>query len=122
MRQRLGKILLGVGVISLVAGLVGYWFWHKSQIDHSVATPYSSPDPSTTLATELSRAGITLDSAPQILGANINASMSGIMVIFSRDGDLVSQARTLQLLLPRLKMENKKITEIDLRFNKVVVR
>lgn len=52
----------------------------------------------------------------------ISATISGITVIFSKDKDLNAQVRALQLVLSRPTMGSKKIVEIDLRFNKVVLR
>lgn len=73
------------------------------------------------LTNELSKQGIGILGLPVVSGDVIEASISGKRVIFSRDKDIISQVRALQLILPRLKMDTN-IKEIDLRFNKVVLR
>lgn len=52
----------------------------------------------------------------------ILASVSGILVSFSPEKDFSAQVRALQLVLPKVKMDGKMVSEIDLRFNKVVIK
>jgi len=74
------------------------------------------------LAQLLEKNGIGISGLPIVTNNNIMASVSGILVTFSADKDLVVQVRALQLVLPRLKMEGKPVKEIDLRFNKVIIK
>lgn len=106
-------------VVSIVSGAAFYW---QKTTKSEVKIPYSVIDPSQLLSRELEETGIVLETPPAVLGDSIEASISGFTVLFSRSGDLAAQTRTLQLVLPRLKMESKSEKTIDLRFNKVVIR
>lgn len=85
-------------------------------------SPIFAPDSIFSLTSDLEEAGINLDSPPTVSGDTITASISGVLVLFEQGGNFATQIKTLQLVLPRLKMESRKITEIDLRFSKVVIR
>jgi len=74
------------------------------------------------LVTILEKNGYFVSPPPIFVNDSIQASISGITAVFSPEKDLFSQVRSLQLVLGRLKMEEKNAKEIDLRFNKVVVR
>ncbi|MBI3887489.1 hypothetical protein HY310_00280 [Candidatus Microgenomates bacterium] len=66
--------------------------------------------------------GIAIDSPPIIADNTIQATISGFTVYFSQDKDFFSQVRSLQLVLPKVKMEDSAKKIIDLRFSKVVIR
>lgn len=70
----------------------------------------------------LEKNGIGISGLPTVINNNIMASVSGILVTFSLDKNLEVQVRALQLVLPRLKMEGKPVKEVDLRFNKVIIK
>ncbi len=84
--------------------------------------PYFSPNPQDVLTDTLAKNGLPITGQIIVQGPTLEASISGFLVYFSSDKDLALQARTLQLVLPRLKMDTKTARVIDLRFNKVVIR
>lgn len=120
MKKKLVFVLLGVLLIFLAASALIFRF-RLLPTGRAVLTPISRPDTSSELSTSLAQAGIALDQPPAVLGDKITASVSGVLVIFATEKDLPTQVRTLQLILPRLRIDNK-IKEVDLRFNKVIVR
>ena len=117
-------VLLGLILLVLFAG-VGVWqkgkirqrFWPVKAV-----SPISQPSSVYDLMTLLGKSGLRISQTPVIVDGTIQASVSGVSVLFAPDKDLAVQVRSLQLVLPRLTMEGKKVLEIDLRFNKVVVR
>lgn len=67
--------------------------------------------------------GIELVERPIFNGEKIEASVSGgTKIIFGPDKDESVQISSLQLLLTRFRIEGRKPTIIDLRFDKPVVR
>lgn len=121
MRRKLALLLLVSGAILITVALASFYIFRRNVVNAEVKTPYSQLPAPVLLAGELNKAGISLETAPEISGDSLTASISGFRVFF-KNSDLATQVRTLQLVLPRLKMEGKNFTEIDLRFNKVVVR
>lgn len=119
--KRLFVLLIFLGTI---AGLV---YWQKEKIGEflrpeKVVPPVFQQPVVYDLTALLEKNGLTTSSSPIFVNGTIQASISGVTVIFSPDKDLFSQVRSLQLVLGKLKMEARPISEIDLRFNKVVVR
>jgi len=49
-------------------------------------------------------------------------SSEGVTVIFSTQKDIETQARTLQTVLSKAKIEGKAVSLVDFRFDKIVVR
>lgn len=120
MRRKLPFLFLGL-FVSL--GLVGLFVWQRyGKIAPAMVRPFSAPDDTFSLSLALEKAGIVPDGPPEEIGDTIIASISGRRVLFAADSDLETQARALQLVLPRLKMEERIVREVDLRFNKVVFR
>ena len=119
------KLILLVIIILLAAGGVVFWqrekirerFWPEKPL-----APISQPSSIYDLVTLLDKSGLKAAEIPIIIDGTIQASVSGIKVFFATDKDLGLQVRSLQLVLPRLTMEGRKVSEIDLRFSKVVVR
>ncbi len=117
-------LILGLAFCFLVLAASGIFLWQNNikRNNQPPTSPVVQEDLTQVLAKELEPAGLVLESAPAVLGQTISASVSGYPVLFSKDDDLKTQVRALQLVLPRLKMDNKRITEIDLRFSKVIIR
>ncbi len=114
----LSFILALVGVLVFVGSLL---FFQKSK-KLPVVTPVNSSPKTLELASELSKNNFSLESVPIENKNSIIASVSGLKVIFSRQKSLKTQVKALQLTLPGLKMESVIPREIDLRFDKVVLR
>lgn len=85
-------------------------------------SPFSKEDIIQSLAANLEKSKLPLESSPTILGDTITASISGVRVLFSKDKDLGSQIHALQLVLSGLKIDKEQITEIDLKFDKTIIR
>lgn len=88
---------------------------------HQTLTPVYKKEAVLGLLEALSNQGIGVSGLPVMREKVIEASIAGKRVVFSDDGDIKSQVRALQLILPRLKMDAR-VSEVDLRFNKVVLR
>lgn len=114
-------------LIVLLAIVIGVLIWQKERVMAIIrpvrilAPFYKQPDAYDLMAM-LEKNGLSLSAPPVTLNGTIQASISGAMVLFSTDKDLFTQVRSLQLILPRIKMEGKTAREIDLRFSKVVIR
>lgn len=86
-----------------------------------IISPLIKESPTYDLAALLEKNGMT-STTPVLTNGAIVASVSGILVSFSQTKDLAQQVRALQLVLPKVKMDERKVVEIDLRFNKVVIK
>lgn len=121
MRALVNKILIAAVVLGLLA-LVVVFFWQKEKIfPLQLKTPLSAGEIAPNLAGVLEKAGLAVSESPVVLGDRVIASVSGIRVVFAKDKDFSSQVRALQLVLGRLTID-KVPKEIDLRFNKVIIR
>lgn len=117
------KIFFGLLVAVLAIFLLGLFVYQRSQVLGTKAVvPFTSLDPTFTLLAHLEKSGLIIDNPPILVGKTLSASISGVKVLFSVDQDLDTQVRALQLVLPGLRIDAKKISEVDLRFNKVIVR
>jgi hypothetical protein len=67
-------------------------------------------------------AGLSFETPFLIENQTMIASVSGVTVFFSSAKDLSIQVRSLQLLLPEVTMSKDKISVIDLRFSKAVMK
>ena len=114
-------ISLIVFAIALVVASI-FWYWRTTVQAEKIAAPFSLPDTTISLSNQLVATGLVLETPPTILGDTLTASISGARVLFDKNQNFETQIRTLQLVLPRFKMENGKFTQIDLRFSKVVFR
>ena len=86
-----------------------------------ILSPLIATSPVYKLASLLSKNGL-VSTTPVIENGALIASVSGILVSFSPQKDLAEQVRALQLVLPKVKMDQRQVIEIDLRFNKVVIK
>lgn len=86
-----------------------------------ILSPLISTSPTYDLSSLLSKNGL-IATTPVMSNGALIASVSGILVDFSPQKDLGEQVRALQLVLPKVKMEQRRVLEIDLRFNKVVIK
>lgn len=112
-------LLFGILICLFTAVVV---FWQKDKLFSSgIKIPFVNREPVTVLAENLEKAGLILSTAPIISLDTIEASISGVRVFFDANKDFSSQVRALQLVLSRRTIE-KIPTEIDLRFNNVVIR
>jgi hypothetical protein len=87
-----------------------------------ILRPISAAPDGYELIRRLEKAGIPAADFPAISGEVLAASVSGVRVLFSREKDLDLQVRALQLVLPGVRMEEKRVEEIDLRFDKIILR
>lgn len=101
-----------IGIVVFV-----YWKQQKKTLGDYFQKPLTYE-----LVQLLAKNGISFTGLPVILNNNITTSISGITVIFSAEKDLGVQVRALQLILPRLKMEERMVREIDLRFGKIIIK
>ncbi|MBI4099465.1 hypothetical protein HY440_00505 [Candidatus Microgenomates bacterium] len=122
MKRKLVIYLALFGLMAVSAAGIFWWYHRNAVLAKNVVAPFSSPDTVVSLSTQLGNVGIALEAPPTIVGDTITASISGAQVLFDASSSLDIQIRTLQLVLPRFKMETKKFTVVDLRFSKVVFR
>lgn len=120
MRKAIALFLL------LLVILAGIGYWQKDRIralliPTQALIPFSRQPEAYDLVAVLEKNGLNVTVPPVTLGGTIQASISGVTVFFAADKDLDTQVRALQLVLPTIKMDGK-AAEIDLRFNKVVIR
>lgn len=114
------KKIFGILLIVLILVGIGVFIYWKQQ--KKTVGDYFQKPPTYELVQLLAKNGIGLTGLPVILNNNIAATISGITVLFSAEKDLGVQVRALQLVLPRLKMEERIVKEIDLRFGKIVIK
>lgn len=121
-KRRFPKVLL-MGIIFLLFFLfitAGY-LWQRSSRPKLVL-PTSTASNEKLLTDYLTTAGLAFEVPFQVEEQTITASVSGLTVFFSSTKNLEVQVRSLQLLLPEVTMSKDKITVIDLRFAKAVMR
>ena len=87
----------------------------------NIINPLSKPSLIYDLSSVLEKNGLAFTS-PIIKDNSIMASISGILVSFSTQKDFLAQVRALQLVLPKVKMDGSRVSQIDLRFDKVVIK
>lgn len=115
-------LILGLLFVCLGVLLVGGTAFYLRYTDFSVAIPIAKESKITELTKELDKANFRIEASPFEQNGVITASVSGSVVLFSSSKDLKAQIKALQLLIGRHKMEPVKPKEIDLRFEKIVVR
>lgn len=113
-------------VLILLALLIGgssLWYFRDQILGvRTFRSPIASTNGPQRLLEALAKKGISLTGTPIVLGKTIQASISGVTVFFSSEKEIASQVAALQLVLGRLRIDEKIPKEIDLRFNNVVVR
>lgn len=113
-------LILILGLFFIILMAVG--IWQKDKIFPSnILAPTSSGDIVQSVTSNIEKTGLTLVEIPVVLGDSIQASISGIRVIFGVEKDIPSQVRALQVVLGKLTI-NKLPKEIDLRYNKVIIK
>lgn len=121
-KRHFPKLLLPlILVVTTILVLVGVYSLHRLSRPSLVA-PTSNVSKEQLLRDSLSSAGLQYETPFEIDGETITASISGTTVFFSTAKDLSIQVRSLQLLLPEVTMDKEKISVIDLRFNKAVIK
>lgn len=123
MRKKIRLVLI-LGFIFVCLGIlfVGGTAFYLRYTDFSVAIPIAKESKTIELTKELAKANFRIEASPFEQNGIITASISGSVVLFSSSKDLKAQIKALQLLISRLKMEPVKPKEIDLRFEKIIVR
>lgn len=111
------KLFLFLGMLLLACLGIIYFFSRP----HQIITPLVKTPLSYDLSSILEKNGLVATTPITVNGA-VLASVSGILVSFSPEKDFLQQVRALQLVLPKVKMDEKRVFEIDLRFNKVVIK
>lgn len=117
-------VFLSLMVLASIA-IIGYWQKEKIMAllyPAGVQTPMFSQPADYLIVELLEKNGLVVETAPVFLSDAIIASVAGVSVFFSPEKEPGAQVRALQLVLPKLTMEDRKVKEIDLRFNKVVIR
>lgn len=123
------KILFFIILVILILFVVGIWrfsplFWrtYANFFNNSILRPISTTDNLTKLTTMLAQANLPVVSLQNYNQDSLVASLSGnLQVTFSLQKDLSNQVATLQVILERFRIEGRKVSRIDLRFNNVVV-
>ncbi len=115
------KILLLVFGLLALSGLAVVVWQKDAFFSSKILVPNSSGDVVLSVVSNIEKSGLTLGGIPTVLGDSIQASISGVQVFFAVDKDISSQVRALQLVLGKLTI-NKLPKEIDLRYNKVIIR
>ncbi len=123
MRKKIRIFVVAVLIvlILIIIGAGAYVYNLKSE-KKVVIIPTTNSPKTLELTRILSSSGFNLESNPFEENGSITASISGSTVVFSNSKDLKKQVKALQLLNGSLKMEDKRPREIDLRFEKVVLR
>ncbi len=112
--------LTATSVLVIIVGvLLIYHLWPRTE---QFLQPLFSPPPEKELMAALQSQNLSIELPLTVSGNSIAASISGTTVLFSQRKDFRIQARALQLVLMRIKMDTKAPREIDLRFDKVVLR
>lgn len=119
MKKFLPIIVIVFLVLIIISGAVIIYY---STLQKQISVPIFGSTPSQNLSTAIQNSTLHLDSAPFVANDMLQASVSGYSVLFSLNKDLNPQVRALQLVLPAVKMDNKTVREIDLRFEKVIIR
>lgn len=99
-------------IILIILGVTGYFFVKQRA---QVLSPVSTDIHAVSLSKALNGV-VTVEYSDRLI-----ASVSGITVIFPKSDNYDNLVRALQMVLNRATMENKPV-EIDLRFNKPVLR
>lgn len=113
------KVVLILVIVLILVGIVGFVYLKQQR---KIPLDFFQRAPNYELVQLLTKNGISFSGLPVILNNNIIATISGVTVLFSAEKDLGVQVRALQLVLPRLKMEEGIVKEIDLRFGKIVIK
>lgn len=114
-------ILIGALFSLFFIVLTTGYFWHRYSRPKLII-PTTNASNESLLRDSLSSASLPYELPFLIEGKTIVASVSGVTVYFSSAKNLAQQVRSLQLLLPEVTMSKEKISVIDLRFNKAVLR
>lgn len=122
MKRKLVLVTLLTLILVTTITTVVFMRFRVANQSGQIKTPFTRPDQTHELIDQLEKSGVNIETAPLVLGDTIEASISGFRVLFAGESDLPTQVRALQLVLPRLKMDGKTVKEIDLRFNKVIIR
>ncbi len=101
--------------------LTGGYLWLRF-LRPKLIIPIQKPSAEQVLIENLTSAGLPFETPFLIQDKTITASVSGATIFFSSTKDLSIQVRSLQLLLPEVTMGKEKVSVIDLRFNKAVMR
>lgn len=121
-KRRFPKLLLPI-VLTFVVVLVLVGAYSLRRLSRpGLVAPTSNASKEQLLRDSLNSAGLQFESPFEIDDETITASIAGTTVLFSTAKDLSIQVRSLQLLLPEVTMDKEKISVIDLRFNKVVIK
>lgn len=118
---RLFFISLAVLLISIFL-IAGGYIYNLKKSNQKVQNPIAKQPQSLELVKELKAASFKIESSLFENQNTIIASVSGSKVVFSKTKSIKTQVKSLQLLLDSLKMDMAKPNEIDLRFDKVIVR
>lgn len=111
-----------VSVFVLIILIAGFNILGKLYFLNIPKSPNYDAGISQQLGAVLKEANFASPSQIVISGDTVTASIAGYTVKFSRNKDFLSQVKTLQLVLGKIKIEGRIPREIDLRFTKIVLR
>ena len=116
------KIFLFAVFLILISGfvLLSYKIV-KEKWRHKLLSPISDEIFSSVLVKNVESGSFIIQNMPQEFTNEVVASISGVTVIFPKISDYSELIKTLQTILSGATME-RKIIEIDLRFDKPVVK
>ncbi|KKU91348.1 MAG: hypothetical protein UY21_C0010G0003 [Microgenomates group bacterium GW2011_GWA1_48_10] len=113
------RLALPIAIIASFLTIIAFLQLTKTP---SLRLPIANSSATTELSQILREQNLAISSPLTLTGTTATAFISGLTVFFSLDKDINTQVRTLQLVLGRTKIEARAPKEIDLRYNKVVIR
>lgn len=132
--KTIGLFFLAVGAVCVLFAIITYPLFCFGIIFKE--NPYIAPIPSqkdvqgvathhfdqtSELASELAKNELPYDTIQGVNGGYDVKLTSGEEVIFSADKDIASQISSLQLIQSRLKIEDRRFSRLDFRYEKPVI-
>jgi hypothetical protein len=112
-----------VAIIIFLVALIIVGIAVKKYKKGELVLPLGTSSVATSLSLELQNSGFPLPEPAKIVdGDTIEASISGIRVLFPYKTDQNSHLLALQIIYKEITMEKGKPKEIDLRFQKPIIR
>lgn len=116
------KIYKTVGVILLVLFVFLTYFFLTRFRSSGLLSPIFGENHKAKLIQELLVRGISLNTPPNESDDTLVASISASQIYFSKEKDLSAQVVALQIILGKITIDDRIPKEIDLRFNKPILR
>ncbi|MEK7565609.1 MAG: hypothetical protein AAB506_01015 [Patescibacteria group bacterium] len=116
------KFLVISGIVFLISIIFLVYLFLSHFRPPNLLRPIVGENYKVRLVQELSSKKIELHTLPDESDDALIASISGILVYFSKNKDLSVQATALQMILGKTTIDNRIPKEIDLRFSKPILR